>query len=244
MTTNRNYDMADYIGIGAASIATAVGGVIYGLPERDHEPQATWLEEKLIASLNRRGSATTGTDTGRARVIQFARIAGLKGTTTPPAKVTAYGKATRTYRSDSIGLCPSDRGNAYPEASDYGTSEKEVRQLRRYKSSMKGKKFAASMEAERIARHVNVMRANSVWPFDAKNARFYAGVPLGKDRYFESCDSTLAQLVAFNKAHDADNIEAAYERMSREVELAALVAAQDDDAKDWKRNSIRVATTC
>jgi hypothetical protein len=228
----------EYIGIGAASIATAVGGVIYGLPERDHDPQATWLEEAKLPRFNRAGSVTSGPDTGRARVVQFARIAGLKGTSTPPAKVTASGKATRTYRFDSIGLCPSERGNAYPESSDYGTSEREVRMLRRYRDLMKGDKFAASMANERAARHTNVMRANSVWPFDEKHSRFYAGVQIGADRYFDCCDSTLSQLVEFNKAQDADNIAGAAERMSREVELAALIAEQDADARAQRKGKI------
>jgi hypothetical protein len=218
--------------------ATVASGPICGLPERDHEPQATWLEESKLPRFNRAGSVTSGPDTGRARVVQFARIAGLKGTATPPAKVTASGKATRTYRFDSIGLCPSERGNAYPESSDYGTSEREVRMLRRYRDLMKGDKFAASMANEQAARHTNVMRANSVWPFDEKHSRFYAGVPFKGTRYFEHIDATLAQLVEWNNTAVADNIAAASERMGRDVELAALIAEQDADARAQRKGKI------
>ena len=126
---------------------------------------------------NRPGSRLTGpnaTDQS-VRLAQYVRASGLRGIavlnrgdTSDIINLSAKGTGTRPFPFDSRGSCPSERMNFLPVAEDVTLGSDEMRQVRRYRYSMKAEAFAASMQKEAKARERNYWReAFPYWPLNA-----------------------------------------------------------------------------
>jgi hypothetical protein len=212
----------------------AVGGAIYGLPDKPDAPEVTEPDRP-----GSRLTAPNATDTS-VKLAQFVRISGMRGVavlnrfdTSAVRHLTATGRHCHTRKEDPRGMPPTYRGNVMPD--DDEPRDDGIRQSRRYRESMRGAKFAKSLADERVARHTLTLRnALPYWPFDAKHGRFIDGVRIGSERHFPD-GTTLSQRVEWHSKAEAEAIAEASQRMAREVELARLVAEQDADLKAQRK---------
>lgn len=210
----------------------------------------------LLMPETRRGSSLTSgkaTDTD-VRLAQYVRISGLRGVAVLTRgegrehgiRLTAKGTNTRNVPIEGAGLCPSERCNLIPPSEDDTLTSKEYYFLRRYRDSKKGAAFAESMESERRERDRAFWRAASPWwPLD-KAGRFQSGKvrtnpTTGRETLRFLDGSYLDDRITAHKLANVDHyerVESKRERLSRDAELALLIAEQAADRKAQRKGRI------
>lgn len=221
----------------SSAYATAVGGRLYGLPDKwELVPEVEAVEP------DRRGSRLTApnaTDES-VRLAQYVRLSGLLGVAALSRTVTARGTATRNVPDHLSGECPDERCNFVPDMPD-ALTQQELRHAERYRSAMKGAKFAESMlKSKRVRDNAFWRNALPYWPID-KAGRMMQGMIVGGERLFD-LGGNLVSLRTLHAAHVAADIatdkDADNQRKSRAAELAALIAEQEADSKRSKRGKL------
>lgn len=223
----------------------------------EHAPDgSSGSKSHLESPETRHGSSLTRGNATDAdvRLAQFIRISGLRGVAVLTRgegrehgiRLTAKGTGTRNVPIEGAGLCPSERCNLIPPSEDDTLSSKEYYFLRRYRDSKKGAAFAESMESERRERDRAFWRAASPWwPLD-KAGRFQSGKArvnpnTGRETLRFLDGSYLDDRIAAHKAAHADHYEAVEskrDRLSRDAELALLMAEQAQDRKAQRKGRL------
>jgi hypothetical protein len=144
-------DKVSYIMQGASSRAHAVGGSLYGLPDK---PEGFEVPEG-----DRPASVTTGPDAIACKLRQYQRIAGIKGVAVlARTPVTAQGRTTHSIRLDACGLSPSDQIAA--QAPEVG-GKNDMVFVARYRGVYRGAEFAKSMARAEASRSRKSTRRTS-----------------------------------------------------------------------------------
>jgi hypothetical protein len=232
------YGPEQYIALGQESRATAVGGAIYGLPNRwDVEP-----DPKPIPEAERKPSKLTALNATDAsvRLAQYVRISGLLGVAALSKPVTARGSATRNVPDHLSGMCPDERCNFVPDMPD-ALTQQELRFAERYRSSMKGTKFAASMlKAKGIRNKAYWRNAFPFWPI-GKDGAMLTGFQHNGERMFDIGGNLVSLRTLYAKHMESEaktDKDADAQRKSRASELALLIKEQEEDKKRSKRGRI------
>lgn len=192
------------------------------------------------------------------KLAQLYRITGLKGTAVlsradyrtgtkgEGRMVTAQGRPTANVPNHLSGLCPS-ADLAVFQPSDGTTmtiTGSEVRFLKRYRESMRGKAYATAMQAESDARTLAYWRAAFPWiPVDShgklwEGKRYNRADGIG-DRIYS--DGTM--LSERKREYDATNPDMDGRAMSEAQRLrmiADLADQQREDDADTRKHSRRI----
>lgn len=253
-------DRADYTLIGAMARASAVGGGIYGLPDRPDAPEVAEPDKRasVLTMPTPNDPAAQARQDVRVRLAQYVRLSGLRGvavvsrgdlSTVHRAKsgaitaltpnVTARGAETRSVPIHLAGCDPSDPRAYMPDGRDATTGEQtasEVRDSRRYRDSSKGSKFAASMRRERDARRRGWIReAFPYLPYDVKHARFVDGVRTARETYYPDGTTLSERREAFFNSLSESERDDRRNVLDAASELAGLIAEQREDAKRQRK---------
>jgi hypothetical protein len=234
-------DALQYIATGAAARAYAVGGSIYGLPDRPDAPE--------VAEVDRPASSLTGPNKRDVdvKLAQCIKASGLLGTAVLTRTYTANGRPTRGVPVHLAGMQPTERVPFVELVEDATLTNADMYMCRRYRAASKGAKFAASMEKEARVRARNWWRAaRPYWPLNADGS-FESGIVrvnpnTGRETLKFKDGSYLDARIAAWKHTDKDESEAIEAKRARELsraeELKLLADEQAADAQAQKRGRL------